>query len=94
VTHRKLVLSVALEHHAERRFDLAAQLYQRLHAEDKTDSEVLFLLGVLCCDIGTYPAAVGFLERALAIAPNFPEAREHLQFALQRRAAAPDLAPS
>ncbi len=89
--NRKLRLSLGLEHHAEKRFDDAAKIYQQLHAEDTRDSEVLFLLGVLSCDLGLYDHAVRFLNEALAISPNFPEAKQQLAVALSRQAAVVDL---
>ncbi|MGO9994199.1 MAG: tetratricopeptide repeat protein [Steroidobacteraceae bacterium] len=75
-------LATALRHHTDGRLDDAAQLYQRLHAANPRDCEVLFLMGVLCRDLGLFEAACRFLEQALAIAPEFPEARSELAVAL------------
>jgi tetratricopeptide (TPR) repeat protein len=75
-------LALALEHHAAGRLDDAAREYQQLYAADGRDSEVVFLMGVLSCDLGLYDAGLKFLEQALAIAPDFPEARAQLAVAL------------
>jgi tetratricopeptide (TPR) repeat protein len=79
---RDEALSVALRHHASGRLDDAAQLYQQLHAADPRDSEVLFLMGVLCCDLGLFDPACRFLEEALDLARVFPEAGRQLVVAL------------
>ncbi len=75
-------LALALEHHAAGRLDDAARLYQQLYAADRRDCEVVFLMGVLCCDLGLFDAACKFLHEALGIAPVFPEARRQLVVAL------------
>lgn len=67
-------LALALQHHAAGRLGEAEVIYQRLHAANRSDSEVIFLLGMLCCDLGLFEAACRFLEEALAITPKFPEA--------------------
>jgi len=74
-------LAVAIGHHAAGRLDEAAQIYQRLHAANRRDSEVLYLQGVLCCDLGLFEQARLFLEEALVHAPAFPEARLQLAVA-------------
>jgi len=79
-------LALALEHHAAGRLDDAAGLYQQLYSADRHDSEVVFLMGVLCCDLGLFDAACRFLEEALAVAAAFPEARRQLVVALNGRA--------
>jgi tetratricopeptide (TPR) repeat protein len=76
------MLEIALEHHLAGRFDDAAQAYQQVLAADPCDSEVAFLMGVLCCDLGVFEAARQFLERALLLAPQFPLARAQLAAAL------------
>src|ERR1700682_440986 len=75
-------LTLGLRYHSEGRFDEAEKIYQRLHAADRHDTEVIYLLGVLCCDLGLFEAARKFLEDALALAPAFPEARDQLAVAL------------
>jgi Tfp pilus assembly protein PilF len=54
--------------------DHASEIYRRLYLADRRDSEVLFLMGVLCCDLGAFEPACQFLDEAVAIAPNFKEA--------------------
>jgi tetratricopeptide (TPR) repeat protein len=80
--NRDQELALALEHHAAGRFDDAEQAYQRLHAANRGDAEVIYLLGLLCSDLGLFEAACKFLERALAITPAFPEASAQLAIAL------------
>jgi tetratricopeptide (TPR) repeat protein len=75
-------LALALEHHAAGRLGEAETIYQRLHAANRSDSEVIFLLGMLCCDLGLFEAACRFLEQALAITPKFPEASRQWVVAL------------
>jgi tetratricopeptide (TPR) repeat protein len=72
---RTEILAAAISHHAAGRLDDAAAGYQQLHAANRRDSEVTFLLGVLCCDLGLFEAACRFLDDALEITPTFPEAR-------------------
>jgi tetratricopeptide (TPR) repeat protein len=72
---RAELLKDAIQHHVAGRLDDAAAGYQRLHATDRRDTEVTFLLGVLCCDLGLFEAACRFLDEALELAPVFPEAR-------------------
>jgi len=62
--------------------DDAAAIYHRLYAAKPRDSDVIFLFGVLCCDLGLFEPARRFLEEALAVAPVFPEARAQLARAL------------
>jgi len=71
-------LSNAIRHHMEGRYDEAERIYQRLHEQNKDDEEVLYLMGVLCCDLGIFPQACRFLEQALSTAPGFPEATAQL----------------
>ncbi len=79
---RDQLLALALQHHAAGRLDDAAQCYQQLYAADRRDSEVLFLMGVLSCDLGLFEAACRFLDEALGLAPAFPQARSQLVAAL------------
>ncbi len=65
-TNRTRDLSAAIRHHMAGRYDEAEQLYTRLHKANPHDEEVLYLTGVLCTDLGIYPAACRFLEQALA----------------------------
>ena len=67
--------ALAIEYHSAGRLDDAEQIYQRLLAADRQNPDVLYLLGVLCCDLGLFQAACRLLEQALTISPKFPEAR-------------------
>jgi Flp pilus assembly protein TadD len=75
-------LAVALQHHRDGRMDEAANLYRQLYAADRQDSDVIFLMGVLCCDLGAFEPACQFLDEALTLAPDFPEARRQWLIAL------------
>jgi tetratricopeptide (TPR) repeat protein len=86
---RRPDLAAAIQLHADGRLDEACEIYQRLHAADHGDSEVLFLMGVLCCDLGLFEAAIRFLEQALLHCPAFPEARGQLAAALRGLAESP-----
>ena len=75
-------LSLALRYHRAGHFDNASEIYRRLHACDRRDSEVIFLMGVLCCDLRAFESACRFLDEALSITPEFPEARSQWVVAL------------
>ncbi len=77
-TERTRDLSAAIRNHMEGRYDEAERLYTQLHQAHPHDEEVLYLTGVLCTDLGIYPAACRFLEQALIESPAFPEARAQL----------------
>jgi Flp pilus assembly protein TadD len=66
----------------EGKYDEAEQLYLRLHEHNRRDEEVLYLLGVLCCDLGIFSQACRFLDEALKISSRFPEATRQLAMAL------------
>lgn len=72
---RDAELTLGLQHHKAGEFDRASDIYRSLYLADRRDSEVIFLMGVLCCDLGAFEPACQFLDEALAIAPNFREAR-------------------
>ena len=75
-------LMLALQHHRAGSFDQASEIYRRIHAANRHDSEVIFLMGLLCCDLGAYEPACRFLDEAIAITPNFPEAHHQWVIAL------------
>ena len=79
---RTEVLTLALQCHSEGRFNDAEVIYRRLHDADCRDAEVIYLMGVLHCDLGLYESACAFLKDALALAPVFPEAQIQLVLAL------------
>jgi len=78
VTERERTLTLAIEHHMAGRLDEAERLYLALHQRDSQDEEVLYLMGVLCRDLGIYETACKFLEAALEASPNFSEAARQL----------------
>jgi len=75
---RDAELMVAIAHHHAGRLDEAERIYHRLHTANQADVEVIYLLGVLCFDLGLLDPCCRFLEQALAITPQFPEARGQL----------------
>ncbi len=77
-TERDRTLALAIEHHMAGRLDEAEQLYLTLHQRDSRDEEVLYLIGVLCCDLGIYETACKFLEATLEASPGFSEAVRQL----------------
>ncbi|MBV8666640.1 MAG: tetratricopeptide repeat protein, partial [Burkholderiaceae bacterium] len=79
---RNQELALAIRHHMEGRYDEAERIYLSLHQKNKQDEEVLYLLGVLCCDLGIYASACRFIDAALQISPQFPEALQQLGAAL------------
>ena len=81
-TDRNSGLALALRHHRAGRFDDASEIYRRMHVADPRDSEIIFLMGLLCCDLGAFEPACQFLGEAIAITPNFPEARHQWVIAL------------
>ena len=85
-TERDRDLALAIGHHMAGRYDEAERIYLRLHEGNRNDEEVLYLIGVLCCDLGIFPQACRFLEQALTINPQFPEATQQLAVALKGQA--------
>lgn len=64
-------------------FDEASRLYLQLHHDNPRDEEVLYLIGVLCCDLSKYVEACRFLDEALMNNLTFPEATRQLSIALK-----------
>lgn len=79
---RRADLALALEHHRAGRLREAAHIYGQLCAADRRDPDVLFLMGVLCCDLGAFEPACRFLKQALGLAPTHARARGQLAVAL------------
>lgn len=75
-------LAQALEHHRAGRLREAGHIYGRLCSADRRDTDVLFLMGVLCCDLGAFEPACRFLKEALALVPTHARARGQLAVAL------------
>ena len=72
------ILPTGIEHHRSGRLGDAERSYTQLHHAQPADPEILFLLGLLSCDLGLFDTACQFLEQALAFEPVFPEARAQL----------------
>jgi len=70
----------------EGQYDEAERIYLRLHQHNRNDEEVLYLIGVLCCDLGIFQQACRFLEQAQKLNPQFPEAAQQLVVALKGQA--------
>ena len=79
---RDEALALAIEHHQQGRYDEAERIYLELHRAAPTDEEVLYLLGILCCDLGIFDTACNFLREALNSSPDFVDARQQLGLAL------------
>ena len=86
ITDRDRTLALAIEHHMAGRLDEAEKLYQHLHIQDGQDGEVLFLLGVLCCDLGIFDSACHFLDAAIDLQPAHTEAKDQLVISLNGQA--------
>lgn len=78
---RESALKVAINHHRAGRYDEAEPIYQALYQCDRRDEEILYLLGLLCCDLGIYDAACNFLREATFLSPGFLEAAQQLAIA-------------
>ena len=74
----------ALEHHMAGRFDQAERAYLKLHERYPKDEEILYLLGILSCDVGIPDAAYRFLDQALKLSPDFVDARHQLGLAFMQ----------
>jgi Flp pilus assembly protein TadD len=80
---REASLALVAEHRAAYRFDEAAQVCHGLLKKDRRDTEVILLMGAMCCDVGLFDGARQLLEEALAIEPTFLDARRQLAVALR-----------
>ena len=79
---RDEALAAAVDHHQQGRYDEAERIYLELHRDAPADEEVLYLLGILCCDLGIFDTACNFLREALNGSPDFVDARQQLGMAL------------
>lgn len=73
-------LAAAIQCHQAGQLDQAAKLYMKLAGLYPDDEEPLYLLGILSLDLGSPQSAQRFLREALALSPDFTDAR--LQLAL------------
>ncbi|OIQ88349.1 beta-barrel assembly-enhancing protease [mine drainage metagenome] len=86
ISDRDRNLALAIEHHMAGRLDAAEKLYHSLHVQNSRDGEVLFLLGVLCCDLGLFDSACHFLYATIDLQPAHTEAKDQLIIALNGQA--------
>ena len=86
ISDRDRTLALAIEHHLAGRLDEAEKLYHSLHIQNGLDGEVLFLLGVLCCDLGIFDTACHFLDAAIDLQPTHAEPKDQLVIALNGQA--------
>ena len=77
-------LDVALRHHTAGRLPQAETIYQQILQADPNQPVALHLLGVIAHQRGKNDTAVDLITRALAITPDFAEARSNLGLALQK----------
>ena len=80
---REASLALVAQYRAASRFDEAAQVCHSLLKIDRRDTEVILLMGAMCCDVGLFDGARQLLEEALAIKPTFLDARRQLAVALR-----------
>ncbi|MEO8627016.1 MAG: tetratricopeptide repeat protein [Betaproteobacteria bacterium] len=81
MSSKRETLEQAIEHHMAGRLDQAERLYLMLQTRYPNDEEILYLLGVLSCDVGIPDAAYRFLDQALTLCPGFVDARHQLGLA-------------
>src|SRR5579863_4796050 len=74
---RELIES-AVRHHQAGQLHEARKLYERVLASEPTNNHVLYLLSVLSQQLGREDAAVDFVRRAIAVAPNVADYHLHL----------------
>src|SRR5256885_15092277 len=66
-------LELALQHHQAGRLGQAEHLYRQVLSHAPRHPDALHLMGVLASQNGQHDAAIGFIERAIAITPDNPE---------------------
>ncbi len=79
---RQSSLEQAIQFHMDGHLDKAEQIYMQLLKKDDNDEELLYLIGVLACDLGIFDAACRFLQKAIDLNPSFIEATQQLAIAL------------
>ena len=78
------LIDVAISELTAGRIPEGVSILQFIHASSPDDYRVLYLLGSALSDTGDLKRAVVFLQRALEIRPQFPEALVNLGVALSR----------
>ncbi len=76
-------LQTALTHHRAGRWELAEQIYRRVLAVEPQQGDALYLMGVLCNQLGRAAAAEDYLRQALVVAPGVAEFHNSLGVALK-----------
>ncbi|MBF0588424.1 MAG: tetratricopeptide repeat protein [Magnetococcales bacterium] len=84
------VLNIAREHHAAGQLPDAERIYLRILQVDPQQAEALHLLGVIAHQLGGDDQAVALISQAVALRPNFPEARVNLANALWKLSRLPE----
>ncbi|MFM9912420.1 MAG: tetratricopeptide repeat protein [Methylophilaceae bacterium] len=82
VLDRQSSLEQAIQFHMNGDLDKAELLYMQLLGQDDNDEEVLYLIGMLACDLGVFDAACQFLQKAVDLSPLFVDATQQLAVAL------------
>ncbi len=78
-------LEVAVKYHQAGQLREAENLYQQILREIPDHVGVLNLLGVIALQNNNYDLAAQYLNRALALNPNFADAHNHLGIALKEQ---------
>jgi predicted TPR repeat methyltransferase len=63
-------LAIAVENHRSGRFQAAEQNYRQILAIDPNHADATHLLGVLAAQAGQHQVALGYIDRAIALAPR------------------------
>lgn len=79
---RQSSLEQAIQFHMDGHLDKAEQIYMHLLKQDDNDEDLLYLIGLLACDLGIFDAACRFLQKAIDLNPSFIEAAQQLAIAL------------
>jgi len=77
--------AAAVQHHQAGRLQAAEQLYRQILQVEPDHAGVLHLLGVVNAQLGKHQAGADYIRRAIALAPNWPDAHYNLGVALANR---------
>jgi protein O-GlcNAc transferase len=78
-------LAIAISHHRVGRLQEAETIYRQILTADPNRHDTWHLLGLIALQAGNYQAGVECIERALALAPGWPEAHFNLGNAWRER---------
>src|SRR5947207_6405400 len=84
-TDAKSEFQVAFEHHQAGRLAEAEAIYRKILETNSKHVDCLHLLGVIWLQLGRIDEAIGLLQQALDLNPDFAEAHNNLGVALQKR---------